>query len=254
MKRTIGPAFILFAAAATAAAQFEGVADFRVTIRGEHGADFQSSGKIYVARTAYRSEWEAELGGRRGASAARKFKLTVLFRSAEPDQLVMLNDENQSYTVTDLKKARERARDLPKETYTARRLGRDTVAGILCESALLTSSSGSTFEVCVSKEWGASGDWISAMMRQRSGSWFAALKENGIEGFPIRFAVRRKGSEDPSMIWEITHVEKKSLPAALFQVPAGYKRNELSGDMTPEQRKRYEEMLRKYGPTPTPRP
>ncbi len=76
---------------------------------------------------------------------------------------------------------------------------------------------------------------------------------------------------------ELTRVEKKSLPASLFQVPAGYKQtdtaigglspeqekamrdarsqmDEAMKNMTPEQRKAVEDAMKRYGqPTPVPR-
>jgi len=37
---------------------------------------------------------------------------------------------------------------------------------------------------------------------------------------------------------ELTHLEKKSLPGSLFEVPAGYKQTDFAmGGMTPEQEK-----------------
>jgi DNA-directed RNA polymerase specialized sigma24 family protein len=78
------------------------------------------------------------------------------------------------------------------------------------------------------------------------------------------------------MLMEVTRVERKTLPASLFQVPAGYKETESAfggvtpeqqkaledarsqmkdalDKMTPEQRKAYEDAMKRYGaPTPVP--
>lgn len=272
---------LLLSASATASAQFEGVADFRVTMTGEKGKAVPSTGKIYVAKNAYRTEWETKFdAGTRApkqgeaAAAPRSLKMTMLGRLAEPDKIYMINDERKSYSVMDLKKIREEARNVSKETYTVRKLGSDTVAGVSCQKGLVTSSAGNEFEVCVSKDWRISGDWLAGMNRNRNaGSWLAALRENGLDGFPIRWVMRRNGSPDPVVSMELTHAEKKSLPAALFEVPPGYTESRAGApgltpeqekmmrdaqakaleNMTPEQRKVYEDQMKAYA-RPTPKP
>ncbi len=202
-------------------------------------------------------------------------KMTMVGKKSDPDHLYMVNDENKTYSVMDLKKIREDSKTLEKQTYTVQKLGTDTVAGITCQKAAVTSSKGDVFDVCASKEWGADADLISAMTRnRRSGSWFTALRDNGIEGFPIRFGMRPRKDADPTMVWEITRIERKTPSASLFDVPPpGYRKTDyaLGGlspeqqkaiedakarmreNMTPEQRKAYEDALRKHG-QPTPQP
>jgi hypothetical protein len=280
MKR-IWIGVLLLSASAAASAQFEGVADFRVTMTGEKGKSVPSTGKIFATKNAYRTEWETHFdAGTRApksgeeAAAPRSFKMTMFGRLAEPDKLYLINDEKKTYSVMDLKKVREEARNASKETYSVQKLGTDTVAGISCQEGLVTSSAGNVFEVCVSKEWRMSGEWLAGMQRNRNaGSWLSALRENGLEGFPVRWAMRRKGSPEPIVVMELTHAEKKSLPVSLFQVPPGYK-EESAGmggltpeqekmmrdakakaleNMTPEQRKAFEEQMKAYA-QPTPKP
>ena len=102
-----------------------------------------------------------------------------------------------------------------------------------------------------------------------SGSWIHSLKTAGIEGFPVRWSTRNKGSRDATMTMEMTRVEKKSLPASLFELPAGYKQSETAmggltpeqqkqiddamKDLTPEQRKAFEDAMKRSA-QPTPRP
>jgi hypothetical protein len=262
-------------------AQFEGVADFKITFHGEGTQGMESSGKMYASKAGYRSEWEMAVSGRGArkgdsASGPQKMKMTMVGKKGDPDHVYMVNDENKTYSVMDLKKIREDSKDLQdKKTYTVQKLGGDTVAGMACQKASLTSSRGDVFDVCVSKEFGADADVISAMTRnRRSGSWFAALKDAGLEGFPVRFGTRPKADAEPTMVWELTRVERKSVPASLFDVPPpGYRRTDyavggltpeqqktlddakakMMENMTPEQRKAYEDAMRKYGqPTPNP--
>jgi hypothetical protein len=281
VRIAVSALWLAAAAAAPAVAQFEGVADFKVTMHGEPGQSVQSLGKMYISRDGYRSEWATSLSkvhtdGSAGSSPPR-ITMTMLGKRADPDRLYMLNDASKTYSVMDLKSMRDETKDEHARTYTVQRGGSDTVAGMACQKATVTSSRGDVFDACVSKEWGGSSEWISALTRGRSsGSWFSALKENGIEGYPVRLAMRGKAGAEPMMVWEVTHVERKSLPASLFEVPTGYKKTDsaLGGltpeqqkalsdargqmdealkNMTPEQRKAYEDAMRKYG-QPTPRP
>jgi uncharacterized protein DUF4412 len=264
-------ATLLFAAAATASAQFEGVADFKITTNTGEKQSVSGTGKMYVAPRAYRSEFEMQMSGAGSKGAPRAMKMTMFTKLAEPDNLYMLNDENKTYSVWDLSKSREEAKNASQETYTVKRLGKDTVAGLSCQSALLTSSKGDEIEACVSREFAVSSDWIAAMNRsdKAAGSWIHSLKGAGIEGFPVRWSTRSKGSKDAAMTMELTRIEKKSLPASLFEVPAGYKQTDTAiggltaeqqkqiddamKNLTPEQRKAYEDAMKRYA-QPTPRP
>jgi hypothetical protein len=298
MKRRIGVAVFGLAAAFVASpahlyAQFEGTADFKITFQGAGTQGLESSGKMYVSRAGYRSEWEMALGSggaRKGDSASgpRKMKMTMVAKKGDPDHLYLVDDESKTYSVTDLKKAREESKTIEdKRTYTVEKLGTDTVAGIPCQKAAVTSSKGDVFDVCVGRSFGIDADVLAAMTRNhRSGSWFTALKDNGIEGFPVRFGIRPRKDADATMIWEITRIDRRAPPASLFDVPPpGYRQTDhavgglspeqrkalddakakMLENMTPEQRKAYEDALRRHGqptpeatsmqtPTPTPNP
>src|SRR5438093_8274230 len=55
-------AVLLFALAARASAQTEGVAEFKGSINAGQGRMIQTSGKIYFVKgVAYRSEWETDM-------------------------------------------------------------------------------------------------------------------------------------------------------------------------------------------------
>jgi hypothetical protein len=214
----------------------------------------------------------------RKGSAPTRIKMTMLAKASERDKIYMINDENKTYSIWDSSAYREESKKSPKETYTVKKLGRDTVAGLSCQNALLTSSKGAEIEACVSSELGASTEWLSAMNRRDggAGSWLEALKANGLEGFPVRWTTRAQGSRDAATTMELTRVEKKSLPASLFQIPAGYKQtdtaigglspeqekamrdarsqmDEAMKNMSPEERKAVEDAMKRYGqPTPNP--
>jgi hypothetical protein len=270
-------ALVLIASAALA--QFEGEADFKVTTYRDKG-NLDGTAKMFTAKNGFRMEWEMSTGAPAGKrDAPTVVKMTMVSSRPHPEKVYLINDQNRTYSVWDTKQASEDMKTGPKETYKVQKLGTDKIAGYACTNARVTSSKGNAFDVCVTREFGASGDWIAAAMNRNdpdAQSWLKALQDDGIEGFPIRWSVRQKGSEKPSSVMELTRAEKKSLPASLFQVPAGYTQTDLAvgglspeqqkamadaqkqmkdamKDMTPEQRRQVEEMMKRYGqPTPVP--
>jgi hypothetical protein len=97
--------------------------------------------------------------------------------------------------------------------------------------------------------------------RQRTGSLFKALTDAGLTGFPIRWTFRRSGEKEAFSSFELTAFQKTSVPASTFEIPADYKKvtgsdrrltpeqeeamRKAMENMTPEQRKQYEEMMKK---------
>lgn len=262
--------------ASAASAQFEGEATFKITTRREKGAPLEGTARMFSSKTGFRMEWEMATGSSR-QGGPQQIKMVMLAKLPNPEKVYLVNDANRTYSVWDTKKAREDAKTTPKETYTVEKLGMDRVAGYPCQNVRVTSSKGSVFDLCVTKEFGASSDWLAAMNRNDSdaGSWLKSLRDAGIEGSPVRWSVRNKGSAEPTMVMELVRADKKALSAALFDVPAGYKETgmavggltpeqekamadaraqmqEALKDMTPEQRKQYEEMMKRYAPTPAP--
>ena len=278
---------VLLSAAAAARAQFEGTADLKI-VTGHGKESVNATGKLFASKAAYRMEWEADLSrygkdkSGSGSQAPQKFRTALFGTVAEPDKLYMIDDAHKTYSIWDLKKMRSENSDLPKQTYTVQKLGTDTVAGISCQKAQLTSSNGNVIDACVAKEFAVSNDWLAALGRRQkeNTTWVGALRENGLTGFPVRFAMRGKGQTEPFVTMEVTKVERGPVSAAMFEVPAGYKETDFAlgglspeqqkaasdararmrealDRMTPEQRKAYEDAMKRHGiaaPTPTPAP
>ena len=271
MKR-IAVTLALLLTAAAASAQFEGEADFRITSRREKGSPIEGTARMYVSSAGFRMEWAMKTGGQTQAKKApTEIRMTMLAALPNADKVYLVNDENKTYSVWDTKPAREDMKSVTKEDYKVEKLGSDRVAGYACQNARVTSSKGTDFEVCVTKELGPSADWIAAMNRNdpEARSWLKALRDQGIEGFPVRWSIRQKGSTEPMTVMELVRAEKKPLSASLFSVPADYKEtgfavggltpeqekamSDALKRMSPEQRKKYEEMMKRRGP-PTPVP
>lgn len=272
MKRVLGSMLAFLLGATTAAAQFEGVADMKITTTGAHATS--GAGKTYVSKAGWRSEMEMSSPEMAKATGVPSMKWIAFGKLADPDKVYMLNDKMKTYAVLDAKKTAEMAESLSKREhkYTVKKLGRDTVAGLACENALVTEEGTKTqIEACMSKEF-MTGNWLKAMERGRrgGGDFMKALKDAGLEGYPIRMVTKSK-DDGGTTTMELTKVERRSIPASMFEVPPGYKETSMMGlwaqtpeqakqmeqaqkqmeeamkNMTPEERKRMEEMMKAMG-------
>jgi hypothetical protein len=251
-------------AAAPAFAQFEGELTMKLTMQEGAG-----TGKAYVSKAGARSELDIQ-------SARMPFKMTTLVKTANPDVMYMINDQTKSYAEMDLKKMREQGakyRDKNKETWTVKRLGRETVNGYSCEHVHITRAEDAKTE----QDWwtskdvsGLSYESMRGLMRrgnQGDEGIMKALRDAGADGFVVKMITREKGNPTPLSTMELTKAEKKSLPASLFEVPAGYTKQEgtlgamgvmappgaqedmrkAMENLTPEQRKQIEDMMKRQG-------
>jgi hypothetical protein len=284
-------AMTLLVAGIATAAQFEGVAAYKITTTSGRGRSIDGTSKIFITKTAYRMEMETNLGGAPGSEqgagpsrAPKHMKMTMIGKVNDPDKMIMVNDENKTYSIWDLKKMRGEAAAPPPQTWTVKKLGADKIAGVSCQKALLTSSNGSEIEVCMAKDLAVSSEWFATMTRRQreTNAWIQALKDAGLEGFPVRYVLKRGGKE-ALVTMELTSLDKKPLSASLFDVPPDYKETDNAiggltpeqrkamadarkrigdalGKMTPEQRKAYEDAMKKHGgmmpppPEPTKKP
>jgi hypothetical protein len=272
VKTIVRGALALLFAAATANAEFEGVADLKLTTTGNK-AGVTGTGKTYVSGVGWRSEMEMSSPEMTKATGGVPIRWVTFGKLSDPDKVYMLNDKMKTYAVLDAKKTREMAESLKTKEpkYTVKKLGMGMVAGLPCQNYLITEEGKKdTFEACMSKEF-MSGDWMRAVARGRRGEHdvLARLREAGLEGYPVRFVTKQ--ADGGGMTMEVTRVERRPVPASMFEVPAGYKETSMMGmmaqtpeqakqmeeaqkrmeeamkNMTPEQRKQMEEMMKKMG-------
>ncbi len=276
MRRFYVAAAAFFAFSAAALAQFEGVAEFKGAVHTERNVTIPSQGKVYLSKNACRVEWQTDLRqlaeGRKEQKAATPdhFRMVMIQKLSEPERIYNLNDERKTYSVTSISKEKPDAK-VPARTWKVQKLGRDAVAGLACEKALLASENGDQTEVCVSRELIPSNAWLAAMnQREEQRGPLKALKDAGLGGFPIRWVFHSKRNGEISSTIELVHFDKRSVAASLFEIPAGYRRTDASsvmmtpeqekaaGDarqkalqgMTPEERKQYEEYLKQHPAEP----
>lgn len=220
----------ILAGSVVAQAQLEGVADFKVTTITRKGEAVPGTGKVSMSRAAYRMEWQTDASRIAFGSAGGDVKLTLIGKDSDPNHLTLIDDASKTYSVWDLKKARGGSGQNAK--YGVTRLGPDKVAGLTCQKAELTSSAGTVVHVCVSGEVGASLDWLALIdgVQKESTSWISALRDNGLVGFPIRLDMRKKDATEPFVTMELARVTRSAVPAAVFEVPKGYKEIDLAID------------------------
>lgn len=249
-------------AAAPAFAQFEGELTMKMTMREGSG-----TGKNYISKAGVRSELDLQ--------GKMPMKMTTLIRAATPDVVYLINDAQKSYTEIDTNKTREQLEKTrgKREPWTVKKLGKETVNGYSCEHVLITRGDDAKSEL----EWwtskdiaGLSYESMRGLMRRNADNdegIMKAVRDAGADGFAVKMITREKGNLNPVMTMEISKVEKKSVPAALFEIPAGYKKAEgMMGamgvaspeaqeqmrkameSMTPEQRKQMEEMMKRQQP------
>jgi hypothetical protein len=263
-------------APAASGADFEGVLELKGTQSVSKGQTTPSVWRIYVSPKASRFEMEmATSAAQKQKGAADDFKMVMLTKVAEPHMAYMINDKTKSYSVTDTRNNVPDA-GAKQKTWVVRNMGTDKVAGFACTKFLATQTAGdSEIEGCMSDEFFSSPGWAAALRGNTDRSdWVKAVWDEGLKGFPIRMVTRTKGKPEALASYELVKAERKKLPASTFEIPAGYKKagsmmetmmtpeqmktlqdaqREAMKDMTPEQRKQYEEMMKNLGaPTPAP--
>lgn len=263
MKKTV---LAMLAGAALAAmparAQFEGELTMKLTMREGSG-----TGRAFVSKAGARSEIDIQ-------TAQMPIKMTTLVKTANPDVMYMINDRQKTYAEMDLKNIREQAAKMhtgkASDAWVVKKLGRETVNGYSCEHILVTRAGDARTE----QEWwtskdvsGLSYESMRGLMRRGNQSdegIMKALRDAGADGFVVKLITREKGNPTPVATMELTKAEKKSLPASLFEIPAGYTKQEgMMGaagvmappeaqermkkameNLTPEQRKQIEDMMK----------
>jgi uncharacterized protein DUF4412 len=248
-------------AAAPAFAQFEGEIDMKITSPGMSGM-----GKMYVSKVGYRSTMDLQ-------AAKASMKMTTLMKVANPDVMYMINDQTRTYAEVNLKDLQQSVAKMKseKEPYTVKVLGSERVLGYSTKHVLLSRTADrSEMEIWTTKDiLGVSYEAMRGLMRrnanQDEGTFLKALRDAGADGFFVKMITREKGKPEPTSTMELTKVEKKAVPASLFEIPPGYTKQEgmlgaagvmaspeqqeqmrkAMENLTPEQRKQLEEMMKK---------
>ncbi len=273
MRNIVLGLIVSTAVSGVASAEFEGVIETKITSTGGHASN--ATGKTYVSKAGWRSEVEMQMPdfgqGKPGAAKApgtQTHHMVMMGKLAEPGRIYSLNESTKTYAVINTNDMKTPGQN--QEKWTIKRLGKDSVAGLGCEKVLATEEGQKRqIEACISREI-LTGDWLKSMESIRRGTgWMQAVKDAGVQGFPVRMVMSSGEPNSPRTTMEVTRIERQSVPSSLFEVPAGYKESSVMGtmmspeaqkamqkameNMTPEQRRQMEEMMKKMG-QPTPKP
>jgi hypothetical protein len=246
MKKLMFLAALAAAVSIQAAKPFEGTVQFQT-----YGTDGKKGPLMEMAMRGGKTRVESEQGGRQA--------IAIMDPAAK--SMVLLMPEQKQYMVQSLDAPKAKAGKEPKGSL--KKTGRsETIAGYKAEEWAFESEGRKTL-IWGSMELGAfMGDWKGPKGGQGGIEMPAELRDKGF--FPLRI-VADKGKKQGGM--EAVSVKPGKLAAGLFEVPKGYsqmkgpgagaaggmppearqKMLEAMKDMSPEQRKMMEKMLKGQG-------
>ncbi len=188
-------------------------------------------------------------------------QMTSLVKKDSPDVTYTLNEKNKTYTE---RKKGETKESNDNSTYTVKKIGEEKINGYKCIHAIV-SQGNETYDVWNTKDFPDYAKYAEAMNTNEkmcSNKRQQALKDAGCDGFPVK-TVHKGNEREGEMTMELVKMEKKSFSKSDFEIPAGYTKSENSGSstapagmktqqeimaMSPEERAKYiEEMKKKYG-------
>lgn len=235
-------AVTLVSASASAAPAFEGILEMKMT--SPNGA---GSARISVGKGGVRSEMNVE-------NRDMPMKMTMLMKAKEPDVAYSLDEASKTYGVIDIKASREMTKRQTPAKYTAKKLGKEKVGGWDTVHAEVVDDRGTKIDVWTSKEI-LDIDAMARVMGPQAPAdegLMKALKDIGADGFFVKLVHKQSGAPSESMTMELVKVEKRSLPASTFEIPAGYTKREAAvpgmGGMPPEMEKQLREQLKNLTP------
>jgi hypothetical protein len=260
MRKNISPTlFALLLAALPAYAQFEGVLEMKMTMAGKDG---ETAGggtmSVAVAKAGTRCEMNMQMSG-------MGMKMVVLQKTDTPNTLYHINDANKTYAEIDLAKMREMAGQPPaSKKYTVEKLGQETLLGYKTQHVLVTEKNPAAGNGLTTEMWTAKDllDYAAfSKMQARPGkaggdeALVKALKDAGADGLPLKSVATT--AEGTKVTMEVVNVNKKTLAASMFEIPAGYSKAEggmmgmmggMSGPQVDDAKKKMDEALKNMTP------
>ena len=166
-------------------------------------------------------------------------KTTVITSSARPDEATIVNHKAKSWSVVNLRSAAESATLLDFDSnYRFTRIGREAVKGYQCEHVRLTSTT-DTLDLWMTKglaDFSTFRLLQSQNPRLSNTSLSRVLKQNGVDGFPVKI-VQQNGNG--LYVMELKKVTPKPVADSSFRVPAGYQKVEAGQTNIDSQQKEH---------------
>lgn len=249
-------AFLVTGTPSLGSAEFEGLLVSKVS-----GAA-RGTTKVWVSKHGLRNEAEMELPAevRAQMGGEKTHRVISIVKASEPNLTYLIDEQRKTYSVMDHRSEATES----EEKYRIERKGKDKVAGFSCDKVVATDARGFQFELCMAPGLIGGSFMTRALEQRKQGQGLLkAMADVGVTGYPARWVHRPKDGT-PGMTMELVSAEKRSVPASTFAIPAGYTKTEGIGpggikatgpadvndalkNLPPDQRKRIEEMMKKYG-------
>lgn len=194
---------------------FEGVMTMKTVIPGTG----TTTTRIVVGEGGLRAESTASLAG-----LSARVPVTVLYLTAEPEHVYVLNDASKSYMLFDVPAPDAAAEDSPVDVVVEK-LGEEVVNGYPATHVRIAGNGGGeSVELWLCRDLLDYGVWsrMQATDREAASAVARRLRQAGLEGFPVRTLHRPSG-----VVTDLVGLERKRPDPALFGLPEGYGRSDL---------------------------
>lgn len=193
------------------------------TITTKNGTNKTVSKTYFTASGEARKEMN--LGAMMGAKNSQD--LIVLSRAANAKYSIILDEKQKEYSLDIIDTSFVNNN---QSNYKITKMGNETIFGYNCAHAKVVVTSGkgmfassSTMEIWTSPEVPGYSELAKMMTSQNiTNKMLQALDQAGCSGYFVKITSQDK---DYSMNTELTKVEKRTFPASLFMIPAGYARS-----------------------------
>ena len=199
-----------------------------------------SSGKDMVINTttkmyvSSKGDMRTEMNMINSASANKNAAPMILIGHADkPNESISIDDEKKTYTINHINPADLNTGE--KIQSTAAKIGEEKISGFNCVHAKIISKKtmGSFYSETDTVDLWKSNDVpmqsnVKELFNQfesRTGNTMYSpevteqLKQMGCVGFTVKMEM---GSKDVSTVMQLTKVERRDLPATMFEIPTGY--------------------------------
>lgn len=155
-----------------------------------------------------------------------QIKQVTLVRGSKPDKIYTLNRDTKTYTEIDLSKMSSMM--MPgDEDYEVKKIGSEKIQGFNCTRVQVKmKKSQTTIEMWTTKD---ALDWATYTRMQqnpafRDSKLTAALRNAEADGMAMK--IISTAADGSKSVMEVVKVERKSLPASLFEIPKDYKKSD----------------------------
>lgn len=221
MRYRLWMVLVVLLMARPATAGFEGALDMMMTMKEGTGTL-----KGLVSAVGMTLAIEA----RTSQTGNTPLQLTLLMKWDNPQVVSLINTATKTYTELTPQDLARGSKPRPEKDYTVKKLGKEKIAGYQCDHLLLTAKDGSVMEVWTTKELVDLTPLHDYMQHNRQSAEMLgalkALKEANAEGFPAKVMAREPQATAPSFTLTLLKAEKRPVAASVFEVPAGYKKQE----------------------------